>query len=121
NVDAETIARPIGVSIGFLVVTLLFSIFVKKLLKRLSFDQLKMWMEEISFLSTGLAILGMVAASGYAGTSLLFSAYLTGVSISYLTQEGALQCYQRYVILLRPNSSRYYAPIASGLLLPFFF
>jgi len=100
TVDAETIAWPIGVSIGFLIITFLFSILVKKLLKRLSFDRLKMWMVEINFLSTGLVILAMAAAAGYAGTSILFSAYLTGVLISYLSREVAVQCYQRYAIFL---------------------
>ena len=98
TVVAETIARTIGVSIGFLIITFLFSTLVKKLLKRQSFDRLQECMEEINILSTRLTISGMAASTGYAGTSMLFPTYLIGISISYISQEVAMKNCQRYAI-----------------------
>ena len=101
GIDAGTIARPIGMSIAFLLAVLIFSILAGIVVRRLSISRLKVWADELPFLVTGMAILGMTAAAGYAGTSILFSAYLTGVSASYLCRKTALQCYQRYILCIR--------------------
>ena len=47
---------------------------------------------------TGIVLMGLIAAAGYAGTSVLFVGYLAGVSAAYLFQSEALQCYTVYVI-----------------------
>jgi Kef-type K+ transport system membrane component KefB len=83
TVDAGTIARPIGVSIAALVIILLGSI----LLKRLHVDKVKVPIEGSGFIFTGLAILGLSAAAGYAGTSILFVIYLAGASASYVFEK----------------------------------
>jgi len=48
----------------------------------------------VPFVLTGLTLLGFSAAAGFAGTSVLFSAYLAGVSTSYLCHDPAQQCYE---------------------------
>lgn len=48
----------------------------------------------VPFVLTGLTLLGFSAAAGFVGTSVLFSAYLAGVSASYLCHDAAQQCYE---------------------------
>jgi hypothetical protein len=71
----------------------------RRVVNRLPFKLHEGWMGPVSFIATGTAIIGITACAGYAGTSVLFSAYLAGVSASYLSQGGALECYTTYKLL----------------------
>jgi Kef-type K+ transport system membrane component KefB len=98
SVDAEDIARPVGVSIGFLLAVLAITQVAKMIQIRFSMERFKVTIDGIGFIVTGTFIMGIAAAAGYAGTSLLFSVYLGGVSASYLCQQNALRSFQRYTI-----------------------
>jgi len=124
QIDAGTIIRPIGVSIAFLVVSVLLSKLVKFGLAKVElgkWEKQERYANEIGFVVTGVGILGVGAAAGYAGTSILFAAYLLGVSSSYLFPKSSLASYQSYSPHLSASDSRFYAPVTNGLLLPFFF
>ena len=120
-IDASTIIRPVGVSIAFLVVVSIASKVARVILDRGTFKWCEVGIDGIGFVIIGVAILGISAAAGYAGTSILFSAYLAGVSASYLERGNALHCYRKYAVSLDCINRRYYAPVANGLLVPFFF
>jgi Kef-type K+ transport system membrane component KefB len=110
--SAKSVLQPIGVSVAFLVGALV----LMPILRKINVAKIRLPPKSVAFgfLITCLAIIGTVAASGYAGTSLLFVAYLTGLSASYLFKEGdkdiAIECYNSYL-----------APVSNGLLVPFFF
>jgi Kef-type K+ transport system membrane component KefB len=107
TVDAKTVGRPIGVSFVFLFASIIVMKFFPGLLKRFSNPIRKIHFEGLRFVVSGLALLGLVAASGYAGTSILFVGYLTGISATYLFEvqdehgfkNPALECYEKYVFL----------------------
>jgi Kef-type K+ transport system membrane component KefB len=99
TIDVPTILRPIGVSIAFLVATLIASKVARFMLDRGLFGWYKVNVDGIGFVVTGVVILAMAAAAGYAGTSILFSAYLAGVAASYLARENALKYYEKYKLL----------------------
>ena len=94
SVSAQAVVRPIAVSVGFLLLALLatkpLKIYIIPQMKRIPFIESK----ASGFVLTGVTIMGLIAAAGYAGTSVLFVGYLTGVSASYLFREGALECYE---------------------------
>jgi Kef-type K+ transport system membrane component KefB len=104
TVSAGTIIRPIGVSVGALVAIVLISMF----LKRVQLQRLKVPLKAAGFLATGLVILGLSAAAGYAGTSIVFVIYLAGASANYLydkpaesepgEEAPAMKCYTKYVL-----------------------
>ena len=122
DVDAQTIARPIWVSVVLLAIVIAASMIAKKVLNRFPIKVPERWMGPVSFVTTGAAIVGITAGAGYAGTSVLFSAYLAGVSASYLSQGRALECYTKYNLLhMHFANSSSYAPITKVLLLPSFF
>ena len=98
-VDAQTIARPIWVSVVLLVIVIATSMIAKRVVSCFPFKVHERWMGPVSFIATGTAIISITAGAGYAGTSVLFSAYLAGVSASYLSQGGALECYTTYKLL----------------------
>jgi Kef-type K+ transport system membrane component KefB len=130
TVDAKAIGRPIGVSFAFLFASSLVMSYIPRVLKRFSKLIKKIQFEGLGFVVSGLALLGLVAAAGYAGTSILFVGYLTGISASYLFEgpdeldgsfkNPALDCYEKYVFCAF-SENRYFAGVKSGLLLPFFF
>jgi Kef-type K+ transport system membrane component KefB len=108
TVDARTVGRPIGVSFAFLFASSVVMKSFRPLLKHFSNPIRKIHFQGLSFVVSGLALLGLVAAAGYAGTSILFVGYLTGISATYLFEvpvegvEGAfknhaLECYEKYV------------------------
>jgi Kef-type K+ transport system membrane component KefB len=110
QIDAGTIARPIGVSIAFLVVTILLSRVLKLGLARFGQDKWDEWRfaNESAFVGAGVGLLGIGAAAGYAGTSILFAAYLFGVTASYLFPKTSLNSYQSYLLpsySLTPDTS----------------
>jgi Kef-type K+ transport system membrane component KefB len=97
KVDAAAILQPVGVSIAFLVLSLVVSPVIKRyVLPRLASPKF-LHTNPSKFVITGATILGLVAAAGYAGTSVLFVGYLTGVSASYLFQDAALECWNMFV------------------------
>jgi len=100
KVDAQTIAQPIWVSVVLLIVVILASMIAKKILTRYPFKVPEGWKGRFSFVMTGTVIIGMTAAAGYAGTSVLFSVYLAGVSATYVSQGSALECYTEYNLFL---------------------
>lgn len=99
SVDPQTIARPIWVSIVLLVVVIFGSMIAKRILDRYPLKIPKGWTEQFAFVMTGTVLIGMTAAAGYAGTSVLFSIYLAGVSATYLSEGRALECYTEYSLL----------------------
>lgn len=107
TVDARTVGRPIGVSFAFLFAFSIAMRYCRRLLRHFSNPIRKLHFEELSFVVSGLALLGLVAAAGYAGTSILFVGYLTGISATYLFEGSdddefknpALDCYEKYVFL----------------------
>ena len=99
NLDTKVLTRQIGVSFALLLVVFLLSRLAKAVVDKLPFNRLGRWIDQIGFVLTALWILSATAAAGYAGTSLLFAAYLAGVSASYLSQPIALKCYEKYIPL----------------------
>lgn len=107
TVDARTVGRPIGVSFAFLFASLMVMRYFPHLPKRFTNPSKKLHFQGLGFVVSGLALFGLVAAAGYAGTSILFVGYLTGISATYLfevlDEDGlknpALDCYERYVFL----------------------
>ena len=97
NVTAQAVVRPICVSVGFLVLALISARPLKYILHRLKSIPYADT-EASKFVIMGVTIMGLVAAAGYAGTSVLFVGYLTGVSASYICRDGALECYEKYVV-----------------------
>jgi len=95
NVDAQAVLQPIGVSVAFLLLALLSASPLKEyflpLLKSISYVDT----EPSKLVITGATIMGLIAAAGYAGTSVLFVGYLAGVSASYICHDGALECYNK--------------------------
>jgi len=99
NVNAQAVIRPIAVSVGFLLLALLATQPLKWIIPRMKSIQVPYIDSRASgFVLTGVTIMGLIAASGYAGTSVLFVGYLTGVCASYLFHDEALECYQRYTL-----------------------
>lgn len=103
DVEAGAIARPIGVSIAFLVATILVSKIVKFGLGKVKRGKRKgfRFTNEVGFVATGGGLLGIGAAAGYAGTSILFAAYLLGVSAAYLIPQSSMASYQTYMFILQ--------------------
>ena len=107
TVDARIVGRPIGVSFAFLLASYIVMKYFSPLLRHFSNASKKLHFQGLSFVVSGLTLFGLVAAAGYAGTSILFVGYLTGISATYLFEvpvEGgfknpALDCYERYVFL----------------------
>lgn len=99
SVDPQTIARPIWVSVVLLLVVIFGSMIAKRILNRYPLKIPKGWTDQFAFVMTGTLLMGMTAAAGYAGTSVLFSVYLAGVSATYLSQGRALECYTKYSLL----------------------
>lgn len=99
NVNAQTVGRPIGVSFAFLLAAIVAMKCLPFPLQHDLFAKWRPYFERFSFMITGLALLGLVAAAGYAGTSILFVGYLTGISATYLfensIQNPALECYEK--------------------------
>ena len=94
NVNAQTVGRPIGVSFAFLFASIIAMKALPTLLEHKLFTRWKPHVERFSFVVTGLALLGLVAAAGYAGTSILFVGYLTGISATRIFKKPALDCYE---------------------------
>jgi Kef-type K+ transport system membrane component KefB len=100
SVNAQAVIRPIAVSVGFLLLALLAT----QPLKRFIIPRIKsiklpfIDIEASGFVFTGVTIMGLIAAAGYAGTSVLFVGYLTGVCASYLFHDEALRCYEMYTL-----------------------
>jgi len=98
SVNAQAVVRPIAVSVGFLLLALLATQPLKRFIiprvKSIPFIESK----ASRFVLTGVTIMGLIAAAGYAGTSVLFVGYLTGVSASYLFRDAALECYEMYAL-----------------------
>lgn len=107
TVNARTVGRPIGVSFAFLLASVIVMKYFPHLLKSFANPSKKLHFQGLSFVLSGIALFGLVAAAGYAGTSILFVGYLTGISATYLFEvpvEGgfknpALDCYEKYIFL----------------------
>ena len=95
GVNAQTVGRPIGVSIGLLVVVIAATMFARRVPKPFAFKISEEWMGPLSFVATGTLVIGMTAAAEYAATSVLFSVYLAGVSASYLFPRHAVDFYMK--------------------------
>ncbi|KAJ5646103.1 Sodium/hydrogen exchanger family-domain-containing protein [Penicillium lividum] len=86
-----TVIRPVFVSVGFAVGTLIVCTFVlgpiiqKFLAMAAKVPDFVMTMQ-FAFLSQTVLLVGIVAAASYAGTSSLFAAYLAGVIVSWFDE-----------------------------------
>jgi Kef-type K+ transport system membrane component KefB len=99
EIEAGAIARPIGVSIALLAATILLSKIVKIGLGKVKGGNCKelRYTSEVGFVATGVGLLGIGAIAGYAGTSVLFAAYLLGVSAAYLFPQISTTIYETYI------------------------
>lgn len=105
EVNVNTIARPIYVSVIAVIIVYLGAIAVKKGYKRLEMTvsvKEKYRIRGFGFVVTGVGILGFTAAAGYAGTSILFASYLAGVASSYVSDGKAQKSYEKYDTLPSP-------------------
>ena len=90
NVSAITIVRPIAVSVGFVVIVILFCRLVAK---RVLFWRIEKGFSlffkgrDLALIVEACILIGMVAGASYAGTSNLFAAYLAGATISWWDDE----------------------------------
>lgn len=103
SIEAQTIIRPVFVSLGFAVISLLICRYILAPLMGVvkTRSNLLMTKNFTTLLSTDPAhlvfstmfLLSMITAASYAGTSVLFAAYLAGASISWLngyeTNQGS--------------------------------
>jgi Kef-type K+ transport system membrane component KefB len=104
HVTATAIIRPILVSLGFLIGYMIATKLLKLFIRRVSNEKLNKLFETCSFGISGVVLLGSVAGAGYAGTSILFVGYLTGISANYLFPRHAIASYERYSYLLFKKS-----------------
>jgi len=95
GVTAEAVLRPIGVSIAFLFVMLVLCKLLKKAQNKWRITRWVERIEHIGFVATSLSLFGSTVLAGYAGTSILFTAYLIGVSGVYVFGKSALNSYAR--------------------------
>ena len=100
HVKATSIIRPIFVSIAFLVAYIIGSKLLKRVVRQVSSQKWKFWVGRYSFAVAGLVLLGTTAGAGYAGTSILFAGYLTGVSANYVFPHHAVASYELSLLSL---------------------
>jgi hypothetical protein len=92
------------------------------LIRRVSNKKLNRLFEMYSFGISGVVLLGAVAGAGYAGTSILFVGYLTGMSANYLFPHHAIASYEGLSIFYFSKADpRYFESVTNWLLVPFFF
>lgn len=88
SLEATTILRPVLVSFGFAVALILVCKYVcKPIINRISVSQRVRSLlgnPVIYFLGCAMFLLALIVSANFAGTSILFAAYLAGASISWL-------------------------------------
>jgi len=114
GVDGEAIARPVGASLGLLLVVVAGGWGVEKGCRE-RFTAGKCTGVGFVFLAHATLLIGLIAAASYAGTSVLFAAFLAGaVSTWWDGKRGggwtAAKAYEKY----------YQVPV-ERILKPFFF
>ncbi|KAH0586761.1 K(+)/H(+) antiporter 1 [Termitomyces sp. J132] len=132
-----TVARPIVASFGSVIVLTLIlwmlqyslpalsRLVVKGCIKCMTNTISRLWRwntAEMSLFLHLLLLFTIVAASTYAGTSLLFMAFLSGIAIAWLTEKHSLSFNKiDHNLVGKTVHSRYLQQIQDYLLLPFFF
>ncbi|KAB8342941.1 hypothetical protein FH972_022537 [Carpinus fangiana] len=139
-----TIIRPIFVSVGLAVAIPLTAEFIVKpvtvqlnsLRQKSSNRKMQQFvtMPALSFIVHTMILVGLVAASTYAGSSNLFAAYLVGAAISWWDSEvphpKIIQSQEASIVRDDPSPEglsgvqtfeRFYAPVLNRILKPFFF
>ena len=130
RVSGEAVGRPIGASVGLLVMVLVGCWGAKKVLGGRNVEWRMLAGKRGNFvLQTGLLV-GLVVAASYAGTSVLFAAFLAGAAVGWWDSrkgnggsggegEGEERWRRRWTSA--EVYEAYYQPVVRRLLAPLFF